>query len=149
MAKLDYNSINFRNKDIDKMAGKFGNGDPVKSTTATSENNSVLKSSATPKKTSTSFRDLQNTSSALKKNANKPAAQKSSAYKGLDERSESELKASSKKMGDRVVKPSKADSLAYDFRVAALQELGATKEDAINQIKEGGFGSNVARGKKK
>jgi hypothetical protein len=30
MAKLDYNSINFRNKDIDRMAGKFGNGDPIK-----------------------------------------------------------------------------------------------------------------------
>jgi len=112
MAKLDYNSINFRNKDIDRMAGKFGNGDPVKSTTATSENNSVLKSNATPKTTSTSFRDLQNTSSALKKNANKPAAQKSSAYKGLDEKSKAELKASSKNMGDIVAKPSQADSLA-------------------------------------
>lgn len=30
MAKLDYNSINFRNKDIDKMSGRFGNGDPEK-----------------------------------------------------------------------------------------------------------------------
>jgi hypothetical protein len=29
MAK-DYNSINFKNKDIDKFAGKFGQGDPVK-----------------------------------------------------------------------------------------------------------------------
>ena len=30
MAK-DYNAINFKNKDIDKFAGKFGQGDPVKS----------------------------------------------------------------------------------------------------------------------
>ena len=30
MKSLDYNSINFRNKDIDKMAGKFNNGDPMK-----------------------------------------------------------------------------------------------------------------------
>lgn len=30
MAKLDYNSINFRNKDIDKFSTKFGNGDPEK-----------------------------------------------------------------------------------------------------------------------
>jgi len=29
MGKLDYNSINFKNKDIDKMKGKFGNGDPL------------------------------------------------------------------------------------------------------------------------
>lgn len=30
MAK-DYNAINFKNKDIDKFATKFGQGDPVKS----------------------------------------------------------------------------------------------------------------------
>lgn len=34
MAKLDYNSINFKNKDIDKMTGKFGNGDPIKNNLA-------------------------------------------------------------------------------------------------------------------
>jgi len=29
MAKMDYNAINFRNKDVDKFSSKFGNGDPV------------------------------------------------------------------------------------------------------------------------
>lgn len=28
--KMDYNAINFRNKDVDKFATKFGNGDPKK-----------------------------------------------------------------------------------------------------------------------
>jgi hypothetical protein len=28
MAKKDYNSINFKNRDIDRFAGKFGQGDP-------------------------------------------------------------------------------------------------------------------------
>jgi hypothetical protein len=27
--KIDYNAINFRNKDIDKFSTKFGNGDPI------------------------------------------------------------------------------------------------------------------------
>jgi len=33
MAKMDYNAINFRNKDVDKFSTKFGktNGDPEKS----------------------------------------------------------------------------------------------------------------------
>jgi hypothetical protein len=30
MAKINYDAINFKNKDIDKFAGKFGQGDPVK-----------------------------------------------------------------------------------------------------------------------
>jgi hypothetical protein len=28
MAKMDYNSINFKNSAIDKMSGKFGKGEP-------------------------------------------------------------------------------------------------------------------------
>jgi hypothetical protein len=116
---------------------------------ATSKSNSVLKSNASNKKTTTSYKSLQNTSSALKKNANKPVAKKSSSYRGLDERSKADLKASSKKMGDRVAKPSSFDKAAYDFRVGSLQGFGATKEEAINYIKQGGLGSNVARSKKK
>ena len=27
---MDYNSINFKNKDVDKFANRFGNGDPIK-----------------------------------------------------------------------------------------------------------------------
>ena len=30
MAKIDYNAINFRNKDVDKFSTRFGNGDPEK-----------------------------------------------------------------------------------------------------------------------
>lgn len=30
MAKKDYNSINFKNKDIDRFATRFGQGDPEK-----------------------------------------------------------------------------------------------------------------------
>jgi len=30
MAKKDYNAINFKNKDIDRFSGKFGQGDPIK-----------------------------------------------------------------------------------------------------------------------
>lgn len=33
MAKMDYNAINFKNKDIDKFSKKFGNGDPIKGST--------------------------------------------------------------------------------------------------------------------
>jgi hypothetical protein len=29
MAKKDYNAINFKNKDVDKLSGKFNNGDPI------------------------------------------------------------------------------------------------------------------------
>jgi hypothetical protein len=28
--KIDYNAINFKNKDVDKFSTRFGNGDPVK-----------------------------------------------------------------------------------------------------------------------
>ena len=44
MAK-DYNAINFKNKDIDKFAGKFGNGDPLKKAniSTASESTSVKK----------------------------------------------------------------------------------------------------------
>jgi len=34
MAKMNYDAINFKNKDIDKMSTKFGNGDPLKMTPA-------------------------------------------------------------------------------------------------------------------
>lgn len=138
MAKLDYNSINFRNKDIDKMAGKFGNGDEP----------APMKPKPEAKKTSTSFRDLQTTSSALKSNQNKPAATKSSAYKGLDEKSESELKAASKKMGDRVVKSSEFDKAAYAVRKEVLKGIAMgelTDKEAHEFIKDGGIGSLVAR----
>lgn len=30
MAKINYDAINFKNRDIDKFASKFNNGDPVK-----------------------------------------------------------------------------------------------------------------------
>jgi len=30
MAKMDYNAINFKNKDVDKFSKKFDNGDPIK-----------------------------------------------------------------------------------------------------------------------
>ena len=30
MAKINYDAINFKNKDVDKFSKKFGNGDPVK-----------------------------------------------------------------------------------------------------------------------
>jgi hypothetical protein len=33
---MDYNAINFRNKDVDKFATKFGNGDPKKKADQTS-----------------------------------------------------------------------------------------------------------------
>jgi hypothetical protein len=135
MKSLDYNSINFRNKDIDKMAGKFGNGDQP----------APMKNQPEPKKTSTSFRNLQTTSSALKSNQNKPAATKSSAYKGLDEKSPSELKAASKKMGDRVVKSSEFDKQAYAVRKGILKGYGATDKEAHEFIKDGGIGSLVAR----
>lgn len=135
MAKLDYNSINFRNKDIDKMAGKFGNGDEP----------APMKPKPEAKKTSTSFRDLQTTSSALKSNQNKPAATKSSAYKGLDDMSEAELKAASKKMGDRVVKSSEWDKAGYNLRRFVFDNSGNTPEESHKMIKQGGIGSNVAR----
>jgi hypothetical protein len=103
-----------------------------------------------PKKTSTSFRDLQNTSSALKKNQNKPAAQKSSAYRGLDERSKADLKASSKKMGDRVVKPSAIDKAGYNLRMGLYTKgFNMSEADSKKEIRGGGLGSNVARSKKK
>ena len=34
MAKMNYDAINFKNKDIDKFSKKFGNGDPKKKTDA-------------------------------------------------------------------------------------------------------------------
>jgi hypothetical protein len=30
MAKMNYDAINFKNKDVDKFSTKFGNGDPIK-----------------------------------------------------------------------------------------------------------------------
>lgn len=30
MAKIDYNAINFKNKDVDRFSTRFGNGDPEK-----------------------------------------------------------------------------------------------------------------------
>lgn len=42
MAK-DYNAINFKNKDIDKFAGKFGQGDPKKKEPQGTKNPDYLK----------------------------------------------------------------------------------------------------------
>jgi len=98
-----------------------------------------------PKKTSTSYKSLQNTSSALKKNQNKPAATKSSAYRGLDERSKSDLKASSKKMDAGRPKPTEWDKAGYNFRRFVFDNAGNTPEQSHKMIKQGGIGSNVAR----
>jgi hypothetical protein len=38
---MDYNAINFKNKDVDKFATKFGNGDPKKKETADRTNSST------------------------------------------------------------------------------------------------------------
>lgn len=102
-----------------------------------------------PKKTSTSYKSLQNTSSALKKNQNKPAATKSSAYRGLDERSKSDLKASSKKMDAGRPQPTSFDRAGFYLRKNALKSMGMKEAEAKNEIKKGGVGSNVARSKKK
>ena len=31
--KMDYNAINFKNKDVDRFSTRFGNGDPIKGST--------------------------------------------------------------------------------------------------------------------
>lgn len=57
MAK-DYNSINFKNKDIDKFATKFGQGDPVKSVVeqARDNMNTIAKTPAQKPKGNFEFR---------------------------------------------------------------------------------------------
>jgi hypothetical protein len=46
MAKMDYNAINFKNKDVDKFSGKFGNGntekEPIVTTTSDVKNRKNL-----------------------------------------------------------------------------------------------------------
>jgi len=61
MAK-DYNAINFKNKDIDKFAGKFGQGDPVKSVIEqVKDTTTALVNSTKSKGTIDKVRDTMNT----------------------------------------------------------------------------------------
>lgn len=94
MAK-DYNAINFKNKDIDKFAGKFGNGDPIKKTNITSASESTavktpnftaVVTKKTPLSSGISDKDLKvrdNIIAANKKNPspeNKAALKNNNAY---------------------------------------------------------------------
>ena len=75
MAKLDYNSINFKNKDIDKMASKFGNGDPLKPKSV--QDSAMMSRGYTPLEDGMYGRPLTKEESSM----NKEAASKSNPSK--------------------------------------------------------------------
>ncbi len=63
MAKKDYDSINFKNKDVDKFSSKFGQGgkDPLKkaNTTAAPESSKV-KTQSFVRPSATDIQDIKN-----------------------------------------------------------------------------------------
>jgi len=68
----DYNSINFRNKDVDRFASKFGNGDPIKPKQRNAADDAMesFKKPTTIKKTDAVVSDMINKAEAKRKLAN-------------------------------------------------------------------------------
>jgi hypothetical protein len=79
MAKMNYDEINFKNKDVDKFATKFGNGVPMSKQTPAQKDSTIASMGLTPAGDGlTGYRPK----SQAEKSANKQSARQSNPAKG-------------------------------------------------------------------